>query len=100
NRRGAMDTEKLGVHFEREIRDQPFVWERIAASDKAAQLARALDDDDVVLVGSGSSLFVAELAALALRRRRISAQALAATEARLDHHAYEQKIVIAISQSG
>src|SRR5438128_199954 len=79
NRRGAMDTEKLGVHFEREIRDQPFVWERIAASDKAAQLARALDDDDVVLVGSGSSLFVAELAALALRRRRISAQALAAT---------------------
>src|SRR5438552_15122637 len=99
NRRRAMDTEKLGVHFEREIRDQPFVWERIAASDKAAQLAKALDGE-VVLVGSGSSLLVAELGALALRRRRISAQALAATEARLDHRAYERKLGVPISQSG
>ena len=94
-----MDGEKLGVRFEREIRDQPDVWERLAASDKAAQLAKVLDDE-VVLVGSGSSLFVGELGALALRRRRMRAQALAATEARLDHHAYERKIVIAISQSG
>ena len=89
----------LGARFEREIDDQPSVWERIAASDKAASLARALTDD-VVLVGSGSSLFVAELGALALRRRRLRAHALAATEARLDHNAYERKIVVAISQSG
>jgi glucosamine--fructose-6-phosphate aminotransferase (isomerizing) len=94
-----MDAEKLGIAFEREIRDQPDVWERIAASDKAAALAGVLDDE-VVLVGSGSSLFVAELGALALRRRRLRATALAATEARLDHSAYERKIVIAISQSG
>jgi glucosamine--fructose-6-phosphate aminotransferase (isomerizing) len=94
-----MDVEKLGINFEREIRDQPAVWEQIAASNKAAQLAGALTDE-VVLVGSGSSLFVGELGALALRRRRMRAQALAATEARLDHHAYERKIVIAISQSG
>jgi len=53
-----------------------------------------------VLIGSGSSLFIGELGALALRRRRLRATALAATEARLDHRAYERKVVIAISQSG
>jgi glucosamine--fructose-6-phosphate aminotransferase (isomerizing) len=52
------------------------------------------------LVGSGSSLCVAQLGALALRRRRLRAYAVAATEARLDHNAYEYKTVIAISQSG
>lgn len=91
--------ESLGVNFEREIREQPDVWERIAASDKAKTLAASLGDD-IVLVGSGSSLFVAELGALALRRRRIRAHALAATEARLDHKAHEGRTVIAISQSG
>jgi len=91
--------ESLGVNFEREIREQPGVWERIAASDQARQLAGSLGDD-IVLVGSGSSLFVGELGALALRRRGIRAQALAATEARLDHNAHEGRTVIAISQSG
>ncbi|HKW44289.1 MAG TPA: SIS domain-containing protein [Candidatus Eremiobacteraceae bacterium] len=89
----------LGVNFEREIREQPDVWERIAAGGQAEHLAASLDDD-IVLVGSGSSLFVAELGALAFRRRRIRAQALAATEARLDHSAYEGRTVVAISQSG
>lgn len=89
-----------GHHFEREIREQPAVWERLAASDNARRLADALDGERIVLVGSGSSLFAAQLGALALRRRRLSAQALAATEARLDHRAYEKHIVIAISQSG
>lgn len=89
----------LGENFEREIREQPEVWERLAKTDKAERLAHAIDED-VVLVGSGSSLCVAELGALALRRRCIRAQALAATEARLDHCAYEGKIVIAVSQSG
>ncbi len=94
-----MDPAQLGAHFEREIEEQPSVWERIAGSDKADALARVLTDE-VVLVGSGSSLFVAELGALALRRRRMRAQALPATEARLDHNAYERRIVVAISQSG
>jgi glucosamine--fructose-6-phosphate aminotransferase (isomerizing) len=94
-----MDAPSLGTHFEREIRAQPDVWERLAAGNAAQRLAHALDDD-VVLVGSGSSLFVAQLGALALRRRRIRAHALAATEARLDHRAYEGKTVIAISQIG
>ncbi|HEY5096247.1 MAG TPA: SIS domain-containing protein [Candidatus Eremiobacteraceae bacterium] len=91
--------ETLGVHFEREIREQPGVWERIAAGSQAKELAGAFDND-IVLVGSGSSLFVAELGALALRRRGIRAHALAATEAQLDHNAYEGLTVVAISQSG
>ncbi|HXW77782.1 MAG TPA: SIS domain-containing protein, partial [Candidatus Eremiobacteraceae bacterium] len=89
----------LGANFEREIREQPQVWERLAESDSASRLAAALGDE-VVLVGSGSSLNIAELGALAFRRRAMHAQALAATEARLDHCAYERKTVIAISQSG
>jgi len=89
----------LGLNFEREIREQPGVWRRLAASGNAQRLAAALDGP-VVLVGSGSSLFAGELGALALRRRRIEAHALAATEARLDHRIYEGRIVVAISQSG
>lgn len=94
-----MSGSALGVAFEREIREQPGVWKRLAASDSAQRLAAALEGE-VVLVGSGSSLFVAQLGALALRRRRISAHALAATEARLDSRAYESRTVVAISQSG
>ena len=94
-----MNKHSLGAAFEREIREQPDVWERLAYSDKAVALAEALDGD-VVLVGSGSSLFAAQLGALALRRRGIRAEAVASTEAGLDHNAYERRIVIAISQSG
>jgi glucosamine--fructose-6-phosphate aminotransferase (isomerizing) len=90
----------LGAKFEREIREQPDLWRAIARSDKAEILARAIADSDVVLLGSGSSLFMAQLGALALRRRRIRAHALAATEAPLDHAAYEGCAVIALSQSG
>lgn len=90
----------LGAQFEREICEQPDVWERLAASDKAAHLADAIRGEVIVLVGSGSSLFAAQLGALALRRRGVNAQALAATEARLDYHAYEGKTVVAVSQSG
>ena len=90
----------LGVHFEEEIRAQPDVWRAIAQTDKAEQLARAIGPNDVVLLGSGSSLFMSQLGALALRRRGIRAQALAATEALLDHAAYRNAAVIAVSQSG
>jgi glucosamine--fructose-6-phosphate aminotransferase (isomerizing) len=90
----------LGAHFETEIRAQPDVWREIARSNKAETLARAIGERDVVLLGSGSSLFVAQLGALALRRRGIHAHALAATEAPLDHNAYRNAIVIACSQSG
>jgi glucosamine--fructose-6-phosphate aminotransferase (isomerizing) len=90
----------LGTHFEREIREQPDVWERLAASDKAHRLAEALRGEEIVLTGSGSSLFTAQLGALALRRRGMNAHAPPATEARLDYHAYQEKTVVALSQSG
>jgi glutamine---fructose-6-phosphate transaminase (isomerizing) len=90
---------ELGKSFEREIREQPAVWERLAQSDAAIRLASALDGE-TILVGSGSSLFAAQLGALALRRRGMSAQALAATEAHDDKNAYQERIVVAVSQSG
>ena len=90
---------RLGVYFEREIREQPALWRQLATSDAASRLAEAIVGD-VVLVGSGSSLFVAQLGALALRRRGYNAQALPATEARLDNRAYRNRTVIAVSQSG
>jgi glucosamine--fructose-6-phosphate aminotransferase (isomerizing) len=90
---------RLAVYFEREIREQPALWNRLARGDAAARLAESLAGD-VVLVGSGSSLFVAQLGALALRRRGFNAQALPATEARLDNRAYRKRTVIAVSQSG
>ncbi|HEY9085620.1 MAG TPA: SIS domain-containing protein [Candidatus Tyrphobacter sp.] len=90
----------LGRHFEKEIREQPDVWRFIAASDKAQILADAIRGRDIVLLGSGSSLFMAQLGALSLRRRGIRAHALAATEAPLDHASYRDSTVIAVSQSG
>jgi len=90
----------LGQQFEREIREQPNVWCGIAQSDKAERLARAIGERPVLLVGSGSSLFMGQLGALALRRRGIRAVALAATEAHFDHVAYRDACIIALSQSG
>jgi glutamine---fructose-6-phosphate transaminase (isomerizing) len=89
----------LGEHFEREIREQPDAWERTARSDASLRLAGALEGE-VVLVGSGSSLFAAQLGAVALRRRGITAHAVAATEALGDCRAYRERVVVAISQSG
>jgi glucosamine--fructose-6-phosphate aminotransferase (isomerizing) len=91
----------LGERFERELREQPDVWRRIADSPLAAHLAAALRDrQDVVLVGSGSSLFVAMLGALAFRRRGVRAAAIAATEAAFERGVYRGRTVIALSQSG
>jgi glutamine---fructose-6-phosphate transaminase (isomerizing) len=89
----------LGIYFEREIREQPDVWERIAHADVSAELARWLEGE-VILIGSGSSLFAAQLGAIALRRRGMDAHALAASEARGDNRAYQNRIIVAISQSG
>ena len=90
----------FGEKFEREIREQPAVWRGISESTKAEQLARAIGKGPVCLLGSGSSLFVAQLGALALRRRGIWASALAASEARFDYQTYRDGCVIALSQSG
>ncbi|MEA2663254.1 MAG: hypothetical protein QOI11_198 [Candidatus Eremiobacteraeota bacterium] len=90
----------LGAHFEAEIREQPDVWRRIAASDDAQRFALAVAGRDVLFLGSGSSLFVGMLGALAFRRRGIRAAALAASEARFDRNAYRDACVVALSQSG
>jgi glucosamine--fructose-6-phosphate aminotransferase (isomerizing) len=76
------------------------VWRALARSSHARELAREFGARDVVLVGSGSSLFVAMLGALALRRRGIRAAALAATEANFERGAYCGQTVVALSQSG
>ena len=89
-----------GIQFEREIREQPAVWRRLAAGRKAHDLAGALGAWPVCLVASGSSLCVARLAALALRRRGVRAHALAATEALFDATIYRGGTVVALSQSG
>ncbi len=90
----------LGARFEAEIREQPAVWRRIAASDAANRLAAAVAGRDVLFLGSGSSLFAGMLGALAFRRRAVRAAALAATEARFDNAAYRDACVVALSQSG
>lgn len=90
----------LGEHFEAEIREQPDVWRRIAASEGAQRFATAIAGRDVLFLGSGSSLFVGMLGALAFRRRGVRAAALAASEARFDRNAYRDACVVALSQSG
>ena len=90
----------LGEHLEREIREQPDVWRSLARGTQAQELASALRGRDVLLLGSGSSLFMARLGALALRRRGVRAAALAATEAHFDGRLYRGGTVVALSQSG
>ncbi len=90
----------LGARFASEIREQPAVWRRVAASDQAQRVASAVLGRELLFLGSGSSLFVALLGALAFRRRGVRAAALAATEARFDHEAYRDACVVALSQSG
>lgn len=90
----------LGENFAREIREQPGVWRATAGSKTAQTLAGALRGRNVLFIGSGSSLFMAQLGALALRKRGIDAHALASTEAPFDHDAYRDCIVVACSQSG
>jgi glutamine---fructose-6-phosphate transaminase (isomerizing) len=89
-----------GRQFEAEIREQPGVLTRIAASDAAAQLVAAIGDRSPLFIGSGSSYFVAQLAMLAWHRAGRQAAALAASEARLGDRAQRDRCIVAISQSG
>jgi glutamine---fructose-6-phosphate transaminase (isomerizing) len=63
-------------------------------------LAAATRAAPVVFVGSGSSRFVAQFAALAFRRAGVPATALAATEAAFDARTHTGGTVVAVSQSG
>jgi glutamine---fructose-6-phosphate transaminase (isomerizing) len=63
-------------------------------------LAAATSDAPVVFLGSGSSRFVAQFAALAYRRAGVAAVALAASEAAFDARTHTGSTVVAVSQSG
>jgi glucosamine--fructose-6-phosphate aminotransferase (isomerizing) len=89
-----------GQQFEAEIRDQPAVLSRLAASSAARTLDEAIRPGEPLFVGSGSSLFVAQLAAYAWRRHGRRATSLAASEASLQSAAYCGGTVVALSQSG
>ncbi|HEV3153597.1 MAG TPA: SIS domain-containing protein [Candidatus Baltobacteraceae bacterium] len=90
----------LGAHFENEIREQPGIWRELAQTNKARTVADAVAGREVLLIGSGSSLFVAQLGAIAMRSRGVHAHAVAATEAAIDHVVYSNKTTIVCSQSG
>jgi glucosamine--fructose-6-phosphate aminotransferase (isomerizing) len=89
-----------GTQFEKEIREQPAALARLAASQAAMELDGAIGDDTPLFIGSGSSLFVAQLAALAWRRSGRRADALAASEVRFQADVYRERCVVALSQSG
>jgi glutamine---fructose-6-phosphate transaminase (isomerizing) len=89
-----------GVRFEAEIREQPAVLARLAASQTAQALNSAIGEREPVFIGSGSSLFVAQLATLAWRRSGRRAEALAASEARFQAGAYRGCCAVALTQSG
>ena len=89
-----------GRRFEAEIREQPAVLVRLARSRAAHELDAAIGACEPVFVGSGSSLFVAQLAMLAWRRSGRRAEALAASEARFQAGALHGCCAVALSQSG
>ena len=89
-----------GRQFEAEIREQPAVLAGLAASRAAQQLDAAIGDREPLFIGSGSSLFVAQLATLAWRRLGRRADALAASEALFQAGAHRGSCVVALSQSG
>ena len=90
----------LGMHFESEIRQQPPLWRKLAASDLPARLATSFEVDEVCFIGSGSSLIAGELGAIALLRCGVRAYALAATEAAFAIEGVRDATIVAISQSG
>jgi glucosamine--fructose-6-phosphate aminotransferase (isomerizing) len=89
-----------GLQFEAEIREQPAVLARLASSQAARTLDEAIGAGEPLFVGSGSSLFVAQLAAYAWRRHGRRATSLAASEASSQSAAYRGGTVVALSQSG
>lgn len=88
----------LGRRLEAEIREQPSIWHRIADSDDAEALAASLSFP-AVFIGSGSSYFVAQLAARTLRRHGLAAHAWAASDTE-SVAADRGGCVVVLSQSG
>jgi glucosamine--fructose-6-phosphate aminotransferase (isomerizing) len=89
-----------GAYVTAEIAEQPQRWRDVIASAAPGALRAALACEPVVLIGSGSSAFVAELAARMCRRSGIAAWAIAATDAPFDEPPFVPATAIAFSQSG
>ena len=90
-----------GEQFEAEIREQPAVLGESGGVRCGRATGRAaIGRRDPLFIGSGSSLFVAQLAALAWRRHGLRADAVAASEARFQAAAHRHSCVVALSQSG
>lgn len=89
-----------GQQFEAEIREQPAVLTRLTSSGAAQTLDETIAGGEPLFVGSGSSLFVAQLAAYAWRRQGRRAASLAASEVASQSAAYRGGTVVALSQSG
>jgi glucosamine--fructose-6-phosphate aminotransferase (isomerizing) len=89
-----------GAYVAAEIAEQPQRWRDLLASTAPDALRAALAHGPAVLIGSGSSLFVAELAARMCRRGGIAAWAIAATDAPFDQPPFVPATAIAFSQSG
>ena len=90
----------LGNVFAAEIAQQPAIWRTLAASPAACLLRNAIGAKPVLLIGSGSSFFVAQLAARVFRRSGRAAFALAATDVPSDRAPFVPATVVALSQSG
>ncbi len=90
----------LGRVFAAEIAEQPAIWRALAASPAACLVRDAIGSNPILLIGSGSSFFVAQLAARVLRRSGRAAFALAATDVPSDRAPFVPATVVALSQSG
>ncbi len=94
------DAAPLSRNFAAEIAAQPAVWAALADGPAAPALRAALGAGPVLVLGSGSSFFVAELAARMFRRSGRPAFALAATDVAFNRAPFVPATVVAFSQSG
>jgi glutamine---fructose-6-phosphate transaminase (isomerizing) len=91
----------------REVMSQPEVWASVLGDDariaEAAHFVRRSDATSAVVVGCGSSFYLAQAAAAALNRSGYAALPLPASEALLawrDHVHAAQTLLVAVSRSG
>jgi glucosamine--fructose-6-phosphate aminotransferase (isomerizing) len=93
-------TTALGVHFAAEIAEQPALWRALAARPGRGVLHDAGARGPALLIGSGSSAFVADIAARMLRRAGRAALAMTATDLAFDAPPFAPSTLVAFSQSG
>ena len=90
----------LGERFAAEVAEQPAIWRALARAPESGDLRAVFRDGPVLLLGSGSSFFVAELAARMFRCNGYAAFALAATDVAANRPPFTPASIVAFSQSG